>query len=115
MNNFIIDTLLPIAYSIVVIITVIGYMPQVIKLWKSKYKKDSHTSINSWIVWLNSSIIFLVYGFYYIDDWRFLILTSINLLFNIIVILLILLNRYYIYSYTKSTGRIKSYLTKYYL
>lgn len=65
--------------GIVSICTMISYLPQTIKLIKTK--KSSDLSINSWILWVVSSFSYTVYAILCSKDFMLIFETSLELFF----------------------------------
>ena len=72
--------------GIVSVCTMISYLPQTIKLIKTK--KSSDLSINSWILWVVSSFSYTLYAVLCSKDFMLIFETSLELFFlfvNIVV------------------------------
>jgi len=65
--------------GIVSICTMISYLPQTIKLIKTK--KSSDLSINSWILWVVSSFSYTLYAVLCSKDFILIFETSLELFF----------------------------------
>ncbi len=72
--------------GIVSICTMISYLPQTIKLIKTK--KSSDLSINSWILWVVSSFSYTLYAVLCSKDFMLIFETSLELFFCLIILLL---------------------------
>lgn len=72
--------------GIVSICTMISYLPQTIKLIKTK--KSSDLSINSWILWVVSSFSYTVYAVLCSKDFMLIFETSLELFFCLLILLL---------------------------
>lgn len=72
--------------GIVSICTMISYLPQTIKLIKTK--KSSDLSINSWILWVVSSFSYTVYAILCSKDFMLIFETSLELFFCLLILLL---------------------------
>jgi hypothetical protein len=84
--------IIPFLYQGVAIIGGIGYLPQIYKLIISKgISKD--ISIVTWLIWLSTWIISLLYGILFLDDWRFCLVASVNIAGHLAIIGLTLYNR----------------------
>ena len=79
-------------YATIVIIAVFGYIPQLIRLWKSEGDSND-ISITTWLIWLYTWIVGLLYGIIELQDLKFTIVASINLIGHLAVIGLTLRNR----------------------
>ncbi len=74
--------------GIVSICTMISYLPQTIKLIKTK--KSNDLSINSWILWVTSSLAYTLYAVLCSKDFMLIFETSLELTFCLIILLLAL-------------------------
>lgn len=72
--------------GIVSICTMISYLPQTIKLIKTK--KSSDLSINSWILWVVSSFSYTLYAVLCSKDFMLIFETSLELFFCLLILLL---------------------------
>lgn len=72
--------------GIVSICTMISYLPQAIKLIKTK--KSSDLSINSWILWVFSSVSYTLYAILCSKDFMLIFETSLELFFCLLILLL---------------------------
>ncbi len=72
--------------GIVSICTLISYLPQTIKLIKTK--KSDDLSINSWILWVTSSFSYTLYAVLCSKDFMLIFETSLELAFCLIILLL---------------------------
>lgn len=72
--------------GIVSICTMISYLPQTIKLIKTK--KSSDLSINSWILWVVSSFSYTLYAGLCSKDFMLIFETSLELFFCLLILLL---------------------------
>ena len=72
--------------GIVSICTMISYLPQTIKLIKTK--KSSDLSKNSWILWVVSSFSYTLYAVLCSKDFMLIFETSLELFFCLIILLL---------------------------
>lgn len=79
-------------YSTIVIIAVFGYVPQLYKLWKSE-TDGMDISIATWLIWLYTWVISLLYGIFELEDLKFCIVAVINLIGHFGIIGLTLRNR----------------------
>ncbi len=70
--------------GIVSLCTMISYLRQTIKLIKTK--KSNDLSINSWILWVTSSLAYTLYAFLCSKDFMLIFETTLELFFiNIII------------------------------
>lgn len=74
--------------GIVSICTMISYLPQTIKLIKTK--KSNDLSINSWILWVTSSLSYTLYAVLCSKEFMLIFETSLELAFCLIILLLAL-------------------------
>lgn len=65
--------------GIVSLCTMISYLPQTIKLIKDK--KSNDLSINSWILWVVSSLSYTLYAIICSNDFMLIFETSLELFF----------------------------------
>ena len=72
--------------GIVSLCTLISYLPQTYKLIKSK--KSCDLSINSWILWVISSLSYTLYAILYSRDFMLIFETSLELFFCLLILLL---------------------------
>jgi len=79
-------------YSLVGVVALIGYTPQIITLWKSK-TSSKDVSISTWLIWLSTWCISLTYGIVELADLKFCIIAVINIVGHLIIIGLTLKNR----------------------
>lgn len=72
--------------GIVSLCTLISYLPQTIKLIKTK--KSSDLSINSWILWVVNSLSYTLYAFICSKDFMLIFETTLELFFCLLILLL---------------------------
>lgn len=72
--------------TIVSICTFLSYLPQTIKLIKTKKSED--ISIKSWILWVVSSFSYTIYAVIVSHDFMLIFETSLELLFCLIILCL---------------------------
>lgn len=72
--------------GIVSICTMISYLPQAIKLIKTK--RSSDLSIDSWILWVVSSFSYTLYAVLCSKDFMLIFETSLELFFCLLILLL---------------------------
>lgn len=72
--------------GIVSLCTMISYLPQTIKLIKTK--KSSDLSINSWILWVISSFSYTLYAFLCSNDGMLIFETTLEFSYCLIILLL---------------------------
>lgn len=79
-------------YSLIGVIAIIGYTPQIITLWKSK-TQSKDVSIPTWFVWLSTWIISLLYGIIELQDFKFSMIAVINIVGHLAILGLTFRNR----------------------
>ena len=72
--------------GIVSICTFISYLPQTLKLIKTKKSED--LSIQSWILWVVSSVSYTLYAVIVSKDFMLIFETSLELTFCLIILVL---------------------------
>lgn len=72
--------------GIVSLCTMISYLPQTIKLIRTK--KSNDLSINSWILWVISSLSYTLYAILCCKDFMLIFETSLELIFCLIILTL---------------------------
>ena len=72
--------------GIVSICTFISYFPQTIKLMKTK--KSNDLSIQSWILWVTSSLAYTIYAVVVSKDFMLIFETGLELSFCLIILIL---------------------------
>ena len=72
--------------GIVSLCTMISYIPQTIKLIKTKESDD--LSINSWILWVISSLAYTLYAVICSNDCMLIFETSLELFFCLLILML---------------------------
>lgn len=70
------------------ICTIISYLPQTIKLIKTKQSND--LNINSWVLWATSSLAYTLYAILCSKDFMLILETRLELTFCLIILLLAL-------------------------
>lgn len=94
MGENIFFTSLPYLYQSVAVIGAIGYLPQIYTL--AKAQDDCHDiSLATWFIWISTWIISFLYGVFFLNDWRFLMIAGVNITGHIVVIGLTVYNRFY--------------------
>jgi len=79
-------------YSTIVVIAVFGYAPQLWKLWHSK-GDGKDISITTWLIWLYTWVVTLLYGWIELADLKLCIVAGINLIGHLAIIGLTYRNR----------------------
>lgn len=74
--------------GIVSICTLISYLPQTIKLLKTK--KSNDLSLNSWILWVTSSLAYSLYAILCSNDAMLIFETLLELFFCLVILILAL-------------------------
>lgn len=77
--------------GIVSLCTLISYLPQTIKLLKTK--KSDDISIPSWILWVVSSFSYTLYAFLISKDFMLIFETTLEFTFCIIILILSVIYR----------------------
>lgn len=72
--------------GLVSICTMISYLPQTIKLIKTK--KSNDLSIDSWILWVVSSLSYTLYAVFYSKEFMLIFETSLELFFCLFIMIL---------------------------
>lgn len=72
--------------TIVTICTLISYMPQVIKLIRSKNAES--ISVGSWVLWVTSSFVYLTYSVFCSNDFMLFIECLLEFLFCVTILAL---------------------------
>lgn len=72
--------------GIVSLCTMISYLPQTLKLIKTK--KSNDLSVNSWILWVISSLSYTLYAIICSKDFMLIFETSLELFFCLLILIL---------------------------
>lgn len=72
--------------GIVSLCTMISYLPQTIKLIRTK--KSNDLSVNSWILWVVSSLSYTLYAFICSKEFMLIFETSLELFFCLLILIL---------------------------
>lgn len=80
-------------YSLVGVVALIGYMPQIITLWRAK-NPCRDVSVPTWAIWISTWIVSLVYGITALGDFKFIMVALVNVVGHGLIIILTLKNRY---------------------
>ena len=86
-------SIIDILYGTIVLIAVFGYVPQIYKLIKSN-SDGKDISITTWLIWLYTWVVTLLYGWIELEDTKLCIVAGINLFGHIAIIGLTLRNRH---------------------
>lgn len=70
--------------TIITILSTYGYVPQIIKMWKTKRSED--ISDNSWWLYTIASILSVIYFLVYNRDWIVIVEGIVELLLNTITL-----------------------------
>lgn len=81
------ETLLIAAYGLVPVISTGAFVPQIVALAKSDGELKNF-SFAAWSTWLLSAIISVFYGVFYLQDFMFILASSVACFFNVIIITL---------------------------
>ena len=74
--------------GIVSLCTFISYLPQAIRLIKTKKSNDLSTT--SWIIWVVSSLSYSLYAFLYSNEFMLRLETALEFFFCLLILLLTL-------------------------
>ena len=77
--------------GIVSLCTLISYLPQAIKLIKTKESNDLSTT--SWIIWVVSSFSYSLYAFLYSDEFMLKFETTLEFSFCLLILFLTVIYR----------------------
>ena len=88
-----IEALFRLFYPFVALISVYAYIPQ-IKTLRKAVTAANNVSIRSWLLWLGGSSLSLGYGIFCLADLLFCLVTGLSIVLELIVISLIIQNRY---------------------
>jgi len=80
-------------YPLVTILSVSGYIPQIIKLLRAQTPQDS-IALSGWFAWIANTTISLGYGVYHLKDLMYSITTGVSLTLLITTVSLVLYNRH---------------------
>jgi uncharacterized protein with PQ loop repeat len=78
--------LLTFMYGMVGIISLVGYLPQILELIRNK--TCTSVSIKSWLIWTYTSLVSTGYAFFAISDTALQFVTSVNAMGCIVVLTL---------------------------
>ena len=81
-----IDVFANIFISLGILLDFISYFPQIIKLVKTKRSID--LSVGTWIIWVTTDVLALVYSFLYTQHLLFFVYYCVMLLFALITLVL---------------------------
>ncbi len=79
-------------YSTIVLIAIFGYVPQLYRLIKTE-SDGKDISITTWLIWLYTWVVTLLYGAFELSDLKLCIVAIINLAGHLAIIGLTLNNR----------------------
>lgn len=79
-------------YSIVPVIAVTGFIPQIIKLIKDAEARKT-SALGTWIIWNIACLASVLYAVFIIEDFLFLVTAGINLACHMVVLSVILKDR----------------------
>lgn len=86
------EKLFVILYPCVALISVAGYLPQIVKLVRAKGRVDG-ISLRSWLMWIATSCISLGYGIFHLQDLMFSLTVAASLAAMLVVAYLVIRNR----------------------
>ena len=81
-------------YPVVVLVSIIGYIPQIKELFTAKEKLVG-ISLSSWMIWLLSSFLLLWYGVFHLQDFMFCLTTGVATALIAGTTALVVYNRYF--------------------
>lgn len=81
-------------YPMVGLISLGGYMPQIVKLARAT-SADDKIALSSWYMWLVTYTISIGYGAFHLKDWLFCTTMAVGLASALVVVGLVLYNRHY--------------------
>lgn len=81
-------------YPLVALLSLSGYIPQIIKLARATSPKDG-ISLQSWMTWILNNGISLGYGIFHLHDGLFIITVCSSLASQIALIGMVVWNRYF--------------------
>lgn len=82
------------AYSLVALINVVSYFPQILSLIKAR-SRSVNVSISSWVMWALSYVLSVGYGLFCLGDMKFVIVSGISLIMVLSVTVLLVHNIHY--------------------
>ncbi|HTY43892.1 MAG TPA: hypothetical protein VMC80_01485 [Patescibacteria group bacterium] len=77
-----------IAYALVGIVEIIGYIPTIKDLW---YKKKKSANVNSYFIWTGCSVVSFLYSMFILPDLLFRIVSGITLICCAVILFLSLI------------------------
>ena len=90
-------------YGSVAVVSVVAYVPQIYNLIISTGRSEA-VSISSWLLWLFTSGISLLYGLAIIKVLPFIVVSAINFTGVAMILLLTIYNRYFRFNETLPKG-----------
>ena len=87
------DTLFSTLYPLVAICAFSGFVPQILKLFKTQSRSEN-MSISTWSIWCLCWIVSLGYGFFCLNDLLFCLTSGMNVCAHFAIIALLFHNRY---------------------
>jgi uncharacterized protein with PQ loop repeat len=79
-------------YSTVGLIVMLGYMPQIVRLWRTR-SDCTDISVLTWMIWNYTAFISLLYSVFEIGDLKFSLVNAVNFICINIIIFLTLYKR----------------------
>ena len=101
------ESLVIILYPLVAVISTIGYLPQLKKLFFAT-RRPQNISLTSWYIWTLGSFISLLYGVYHLHDHLFILTCSINLFLVGLTTSLIVYNSYFRFEAPLQPAKVKT-------
>lgn len=86
-------SMLGILYSFVAVVALIGYMPQIRRIWVTK-SDCRDISLSTWFIWTLATFISLAYGIFELGDWKFCMITGVNATCHAAILGMIIYKRY---------------------
>ena len=87
-------TILPYLYASIALVAIAGYLPQIYKLARS-HGDSGDISLLTWLIWLSTWLISLLYGMLILHDVRFCLVAAVNIAGHVAIIGLTFYNRHY--------------------
>jgi hypothetical protein len=77
-------------YSFAPVVSTLGYLPQIAKLWRSSPGEAKSFSARAWALWLANGVVALAYGIVHLKDTLFIMVSSVSLLWVAIILGLVI-------------------------
>ena len=92
------------AYSLVALINVVSYFPQIVSLVKAD-ARSVNVSIASWLMWAFSYVLSVGYGIFCLNDMKFVVVSGVSLVMVLSVTILLIHNIYYRFHHPEDRPR----------